>query len=70
MTEPGNEDTEFNHALSTFIKSYTTSVSQEDIIEARQAMGGLGYSYYSRMNEMMHENDTNLTWEGDNKVIL
>jgi acyl-CoA oxidase len=66
----GNKKTEENHAFSTFFKYYAGTIAQQDIIESRQAMGGLGYSAYSRMNEFMEENDINLTWEGDNKVIL
>lgn len=38
--------------------------------EARQALGGLGYSFYSEIGMMITDNDINLTWEGDNKVLL
>jgi acyl-CoA oxidase len=40
------------------------------MIESRQALGGLGYSYYSDLGISLHANDVNLTWEGDNKVLL
>ena len=32
-------------------------------------MGGFGYSYYSELHSMLNDNDVNLTWEGDNRVL-
>jgi hypothetical protein len=33
-------------------------------------IGGIGYSRYSEMGIKMNDNDVNLTWEGDNKVLF
>jgi len=68
--EPSNKKTALLHSLVTFFKSYSSTKAHEDILEARQTLGGLGYSAYSRLQEMIEANDTNLTWEGDNKVLL
>lgn len=32
--------------------------------------GGLGYSYYAQFNDLLRDHDVNLTWEGDNNVLL
>jgi acyl-CoA oxidase len=32
-------------------------------------LGGIGYSYYTETGFMLNDNDVNLTWEGDNKVL-
>lgn len=61
---------EFLHAISTFTKVYTGTCAQRSYEEARQAMGGFGYSFYSELHQMINDNDVNLTWEGDNKVLL
>ena len=33
-------------------------------------MGGHGYSSYSKMGSLYNDNDINLTWEGDNHVLI
>lgn len=33
-------------------------------------MGGHGYSALSRLGRMYHDQDINLTWEGDNNMLL
>ena len=33
-------------------------------------MGGHGYSAYSKMAVLYNDNDVNVTWEGDNHVLI
>ena len=33
-------------------------------------MGGHGYSSYSKIGTLYNDNDVNLTWEGDNHVLI
>lgn len=33
-------------------------------------MGGHGYSSYSKIGALYNDNDINLTWEGDNHVLI
>lgn len=33
-------------------------------------LGGHGYSAYSNLGAMYHDNDINCTWEGDNSILL
>lgn len=61
---------EFLHAISTFIKSYSSTAAQRTYQEVRESLGGFGYSFYSELHSMLNDNDVNLTWEGDNKVLL
>ncbi|TNV82531.1 hypothetical protein FGO68_gene5494 [Halteria grandinella] len=61
---------DFLHAICTFTKVYASTCAHNTYLEARQSLGGFGYSYYSEMYQMITYNDVNLTWEGDNKVLL
>lgn len=58
------------HAMSAFHKAKVSADAQDDILEARQAVGGFGYSYYSKFSQLININDVNTTFEGDNKVLL
>ena len=33
-------------------------------------LGGHGYSSYSQLGRLYQDNDVNLTWEGDNNLLL
>lgn len=65
-----NTNLEFLHAIATFTKSYASTAAQRTYEEVRQSLGGFGYSYYSELHSMLNDNDVNMTWEGDNKVLL
>eukprot|EP00347_Sterkiella_histriomuscorum_P018656 403344680 len=68
--DPKYHGSKMFHALITFCKSHISTSIQRDTEESRQALGGLGYSHYSEIGMMLTDNDVNLTWEGDNKVLL
>jgi acyl-CoA oxidase len=63
------EVTEF-HAILSVLKSLTTDWAFEGVHECRRVCGGLGYSHFSRLGQLMADHDINLTWEGDNHVLL
>lgn len=42
----------------------------ETLSECRQALGGLGFSHYACIGQMMNNGDVNQTFEGDNNVML
>jgi acyl-CoA oxidase len=58
------------HAISSVLKAKSSWFASDVIRECRQMMGGSGYSSYSRLGSMYHDNDINKTWEGDNTVLL
>jgi acyl-CoA oxidase len=68
--DPKNKNSNFIHLMSSLIKAYNSWESNKCVNECRQAMGGIGYSYYSGMADMMTISDLNRTWEGDNNVLF
>lgn len=38
--------------------------------ECREICGGLGISAYSGLPKIIHDIEVNVTWEGDNNVLL
>ena len=58
------------HAISSVLKAKSSWFASDVIRECRQMMGGSGYSSYSRLGSMYHDNDINKTLEGDNTVLL
>jgi acyl-CoA oxidase len=58
------------HSISSVLKAKASWFASDVICECRQMMGGHGFSSYSRLNNMYHDNDINQTWEGDNTVLL
>lgn len=58
------------HGVSSAMKAKTSWFAAECIEECRQAMGGHGYSSYSKIGTLYNDNDINLTWEGDNHVLI
>ncbi|OMJ92024.1 hypothetical protein SteCoe_5344 [Stentor coeruleus] len=63
------EGTEF-HAVLSSIKVLTTEWAFEGIHQCRKVCGGLGYSKFSKLGELLSKHDINLTWEGDNNILL
>ena len=58
------------HAMATFMKSHFSTVAYHDLMEFRQLLGGLGYHALSNIGHNLGDLDVNMTWEGDNKVLL
>lgn len=63
------EVTEFHAALSA-LKALTTDWAFEGLHECRKICGGLGYSHFAAIGNLIKDHDVNLTWEGDNNVLL
>ena len=68
--EENNPLVEQLHAISSVLKAKTSWFASECLEECRQSMGGHGYSSYSKMGALYSNNDVNLTWEGDNHVLI
>ncbi|KAL4486009.1 hypothetical protein ABPG72_003943 [Tetrahymena utriculariae] len=58
------------HAISSAIKAISTWTAQTIITESRQILGGHGFSTFNRFGQLHNDNDVNVTWEGDNNVLL
>jgi acyl-CoA oxidase len=65
-----NPQLEHLHAISSMLKAKVSWFANECIQECRQAMGGHGYSSYAKIGSLYNDNDINLTWEGDNHVLI
>lgn len=58
------------HAISSVMKAKTSWFAAQCIREAREMLGGNGFSSYSKLGTLYNDNDVNLTWEGDNHVLI
>mmetsp|Transcript_3774 Transcript_3774/g.8045 ORF Transcript_3774/g.8045 Transcript_3774/m.8045 type:complete len:693 (+) Transcript_3774:89-2167(+) len=58
------------HAILSAFKVLTTNYARDSIQECREACGGLGYSEYVGIGRLRGNHDVNLTWEGDNHVLI
>ena len=58
------------HAIISVMKPLATSMTMQGIQECRELLGGFGYSQYNRIGFIRNDNDINLTWEGDNNVLI
>jgi len=58
------------HAITSALKAVHTWQTMKGLQESREACGGLGYSYYSKVGLLRNDFDVNQTWEGDNNVLL
>lgn len=63
------EVTEY-HAILSSVKVLTTESAFEGIHQCRKICGGLGYSKFVKLGEYLAKHDINLTWEGDNNILL
>lgn len=69
ILDPKNNIMQDLHAISSIIKPKSSWFATEVIKEARQLLGGHGFSYFSKLGVMYNDNDIQTTWEGDNNVI-
>lgn len=58
------------HALSSGLKSVTTDIASDGIETCRRTCGGHGYSALSGLPTLFASYVQNVTWEGDNNVML
>lgn len=70
VLNPKNMAVQEMHALISIIKPISSWHMMEASRECRELCGGLGYSSYSRLPDIHIENHVNMTWEGDNSVLL
>lgn len=58
------------HASSSGLKALCTECTADGIEAARRACGGHGYSVLSGLPTLFASYVQNVTWEGDNNVLL
>jgi acyl-CoA oxidase len=58
------------HAIISVFKPQSTKNCKDALVECREACGGLGFSHYSMIGRMLQDWDVNVTWEGDNNVLI
>jgi acyl-CoA oxidase len=64
-----NELVEF-HVIISACKVLVSEWAFHGIHECRKICGGIGYSSFSRLGQLLAQHDVNLTWEGDNNILL
>eukprot|EP00892_Ulva_mutabilis_P004748 jgi/Ulvmu1/2645/UM014_0097.1 len=58
------------HAISSGLKAVTSAATSDGIEAARRACGGHGYSVLSGLPTLLASYVQNVTWEGENSVML
>jgi len=58
------------HSLSSVAKAVVSWLARDCIQESRECCGGQGYLKSARLGDLRGDNDANLTYEGDNNVLL
>ena len=67
---PKNKNSSFIHMISSAAKAVISWESSLAANECRQALAGIGYSYFSGLRDILSISDLNRTWEGDNYVLF
>ncbi|THH33351.1 hypothetical protein EUX98_g807 [Antrodiella citrinella] len=57
------------HAISSGLKSLTTTVAIQDVETTRRALGGHGFSEFAGLGRIYADNVPSTTYEGDNFVL-
>lgn len=58
------------HAISAAVKSRFSWSTLKAAQECRSILGGHGYSVFARIPSIVDDIDVNVTWEGDNTMLL
>ncbi|XP_053200802.1 peroxisomal acyl-coenzyme A oxidase 3-like [Panonychus citri] len=58
------------HSLSSVGKAMVTWIAMDTIQECRECCGGYGYLKAARFGDLRNDHDANVTYEGDNNVLL
>jgi acyl-CoA oxidase len=58
------------HAISAAIKARYSWSTLKAAQECRTILGGHGYSAFSKIPSIVDDIDVNVTWEGDNHMLL
>lgn len=67
---PESAESEETHAILSFLKPLSSTYAQSGITALREACGGLAFSAYSYFGQLKSNHDANVTWEGDNNVLV
>ena len=70
MSNPKDDKVVEMHALLSVFKPISTNIVQQRIQGLREILGGHGYSRFNMIGLWRNNNDINLTWEGDNTVLI
>ena len=70
ILDPKNSLTAEIHAIVSTLKPLCSWYARKGIQECRDLCGGFGYSSYSKLSQIYDDNEINITWEGDNTVLL
>jgi acyl-CoA oxidase len=70
VKEPDCEEFSEFHAILSSFKALSNWYSIKGIQLCRESCGGLGYSKFSAIGRIRANQDINLTWEGDNYILL
>ena len=58
------------HALSSFVKVINTWEANRAVLTVRELCGGHGYSSYSKIPDLITDQNVQVTWEGTNDVLI
>lgn len=70
VLDPKNKEVKEMHAIISILKPIVTWTYNDSINEYRQAMGGFGFLAISQIAGLLNDGHVNMTWEGDNYVLL
>jgi len=70
LSDPKNDQIVELHAILSVLKPISTNQSQARIQQTREVLGGHGYSRFNMIGGWRNDNDINITWEGDNTVLI
>ena len=70
LEQPDCEELHEFHAILSCYKAISSWYGVQGLQVCREACGGLGYSAFSGIGRLRANQDANVTWEGENTVLL